>query len=303
MSPVSAERLDDLLVKTSRTFAISIPELPEPTRREVTIAYLLFRIADTLEDATAWSASRKLEALRRFDTLLSEPTPESARQLAAAWVAEPPIDHVGYQELLGETPAVLTAYGELDPAARELIATHTRRTIERMIAFVGRPDEGARLELSDVEDLRAYCYAVAGIVGEMLTELFLLRWTELEPIAAELRLRAPRFGEALQLVNILKDSAWDESEGRSYLAGVERGEVLALARKDLLEAGRYVMALQKAGAPIGLVAFTSLPVLLARETLDRVETDGPGAKLTRPEVREIIAKLERAIRHGDSPVF
>ena len=28
--------------------------------------------------------------------------------------------------------------------------------------------------LADVPDLKAYCYAVAGIVGEMLTELFLL---------------------------------------------------------------------------------------------------------------------------------
>ena len=30
-----------LLEKTSRTFALSIPLLPEPTRREVMIAYLL----------------------------------------------------------------------------------------------------------------------------------------------------------------------------------------------------------------------------------------------------------------------
>ena len=30
----------DLLEKTSRTFALSIPVLPEPTRKEVTLAYL-----------------------------------------------------------------------------------------------------------------------------------------------------------------------------------------------------------------------------------------------------------------------
>ncbi len=45
-------RLEELLIKTSRTFALSIPLLPEPTRREVTVAYLLFRIADTLEDGS-----------------------------------------------------------------------------------------------------------------------------------------------------------------------------------------------------------------------------------------------------------
>ena len=42
--------LDQLLERTSRTFALSIPLLPEPARREVTLAYLLLRIADTLED-------------------------------------------------------------------------------------------------------------------------------------------------------------------------------------------------------------------------------------------------------------
>ena len=51
MNPESNETrealLEDLLVKTSRTFALSIPPLPEPLRSEVTIAYLLFRIADT----------------------------------------------------------------------------------------------------------------------------------------------------------------------------------------------------------------------------------------------------------------
>jgi len=46
--------LRDLFQKTSRTFALSIPVLPEPKNREVMIAYLLFRIADTLEDAAHW---------------------------------------------------------------------------------------------------------------------------------------------------------------------------------------------------------------------------------------------------------
>ncbi len=61
----TGEILDDLLLKTSRTFALSIPLLPEPTRREVGIAYLLFRVADTLEDATLWTARRQVEQLER----------------------------------------------------------------------------------------------------------------------------------------------------------------------------------------------------------------------------------------------
>ena len=56
--------IEDLLLKTSRTFALSIPMLPEPTRREVGVAYLLFRIADTLEDATLWTPERQVQSTR-----------------------------------------------------------------------------------------------------------------------------------------------------------------------------------------------------------------------------------------------
>ena len=66
--------LDDLLLKTSRTFALAIPLLPEPTRAAVGVAYLLFRIADTFEDATAWPRTQRIEALERFVEVLQLPS-------------------------------------------------------------------------------------------------------------------------------------------------------------------------------------------------------------------------------------
>ena len=68
--------LDRLLEQTSRTFALSIPLLPEPTRREVTVAYLLFRIADTFEDASSWPRALRIAALERFIQLLEAPDEE-----------------------------------------------------------------------------------------------------------------------------------------------------------------------------------------------------------------------------------
>src|SRR6185295_10100731 len=65
--------IDRLLLLTSRTFALAIPELPEPLRREGGVAYLLFRIADTFEDATHWPRADRLAALAAFDRLLSAP--------------------------------------------------------------------------------------------------------------------------------------------------------------------------------------------------------------------------------------
>ena len=168
-----------------------------------------------------------------------------------------------------------------------------------MASFVERSSAGGRLELASLDDLVAYCYAVAGIVGEMLTELFLLAAPALAPAADFLRRRAARFGEGLQLVNILKDSAGDAVQGRRYLPpSVDRAQVFALARRDLETAAAYVRALQRNDAPRGTVAFTALPLLLARATLDRVEQEGPGAKLTRPEVFALVARLEAALDAG-----
>ena len=45
--PPAPELLRPLLQKTSRTFALTIPLLPEPLQTDVVVAYLLFRIIDT----------------------------------------------------------------------------------------------------------------------------------------------------------------------------------------------------------------------------------------------------------------
>ncbi|MEM6454655.1 MAG: squalene/phytoene synthase family protein [Acidobacteriota bacterium] len=287
--------LQDLLVKTSRTFALSIPRLPEPTRGAVTIAYLLFRIADTFEDAATWPRAQRVAALASLEGLLDDPDAAraAAEALAATWVEAVPIDHAGYQELLRETPAVLEAYFALPEATRACVRHHTVRTAEGMAGFVVRTDDDGELQLRDLDDLRHYCYIVAGIVGELLTDLFLLHHDNLSAVAAPLEARARAFGEGLQLVNILRDAAFDATEGRSYLpASVTRDQLFALARRDLDRATEYVHTLQDAGGPSGVVAFTALPVLLAYATLDRVEADGPGAKVDRATVVRLSTALD-----------
>ena len=294
--------LEDLLEKTSRTFALSIPVLPEPTRREVMIAYLLFRIADTFEDASHWEPSRRIDALGEFRALLRDYSRPDVERLSAAWVAAGITSHAGYRELMSDVPFVLEAFFALPADAVGPIRAHVERSAEGMAEYVGRT-KGGNLVLEDVADLKNYCYYVAGIVGEMLTELFLLERPELRGIAAFLRERAASFGEALQLVNILKDSAGDAVEGRIYLPpAVSRSEVFALARRDLDTAAAYIAALQSSGAPRGLVEFTALPVLLARASLDRIEKHGPGSKVSRPEVFLLTQRLKRALDRGEPAV-
>ncbi len=290
---------DRLLAETSRTFALSIPRLPEPVRDEVTLAYLLFRIADTFEDAATWSRARRLDALSEFSSLLERHDSDRARALVSSWLREPPCDHQGYLDLLRETPDVLDRAQRLEARARAVVIRHALRTAHGMAGFVARSDERGSLRLTDLEDLKAYCYVVAGIVGELLTDLFLIAAPSLSSVEGDLRARAVTFGEALQLVNITKDADDDARDGRVYLpASVARGEVLALARRDLDEAERYVRALQAGDAPRGFVEFTALPVLLARAALDAVEERGAGAKVPRAFVVSAVADLDARLDAG-----
>lgn len=301
--------LPGLLERTSRTFALSIPRLPEPTRLAVTLAYLLFRLADTFEDAASWPRARRAGALTELLALLADPAldapldaPVRAAGLARAWVAARPTEHAGYLDLVAATPGLLDALAGLPPSSRAIVLRHARRTAEGMRGFVERSDERGALHLATLQDLRGYCYVVAGIVGEMLTDLFVHDAPALAHPAVEgpLRAGARTFGEGLQLVNILKDAADDARDGRAYLPpDTDRATVLALARADLATATGYVLTLQRGGAPRGYVEFTALPVLLAREALDLLEREGAGAKLPRGRVMDLVAALDRRLDAGE----
>ena len=298
--------LPGLLERTSRTFALSIPRLPEPTRLATTLAYLLFRLADTFEDAAVWPRARRAEALTDLLALLADP-PTAPRALAVElgrrWVDGRPTEHAGYLDLLAATPAVLDALEGLPPSSRSIVLHHARRTAEGMRGFVERSDERGSLHLATLADLREYCYVVAGIVGEMLTDLFVHDAPALrEPaVGAALRHLARAFGEGLQLVNILKDADDDARDGRTYLPpDTGRIEVMALASANLAAATSYVQLLQGAGAPRGFVEFTALPVLLARETLGLLLDEGPGATLPRERVMALVLELDRRLDAGEA---
>jgi farnesyl-diphosphate farnesyltransferase len=294
--------IESLLQKTSRTFALTIPFLPAPTRAEVELAYLLFRIIDTFEDARLWTPQHRVEALRRFGDLL-EREPTASEALVVECAADPPVTHEGYLELLSKTPFVLSAFAGLRAPARGLIRRHVIRSAERMTVFVRRCDAQGKLALLTLDELSDYCYSVAGIVGEMLTELYLLGRPELDGVADELRASAAEFGEGLQLVNILKDAQRDEEEGRTYLPRLATlEEVFALADRDLMTALRYVDTLRLAGAEPGIVAFNASISKLARANLEILRTRGLGAKLSRLDVARIQAEVMSDLAEAASPV-
>ena len=305
-----------LLQRVSRTFALTIPRLPGPLADVVGNGYLLCRLIDTIEDelpAAATNADRA-SFYERFDAVLDGRGDAAAlaAELGAALRAEAP---EGERELVARLPEVIAVTERFDPAERAALHRCTAAMADGMHQF----ESGAtgRAGLEDVASLERYCYHVAGVVGEMLTELFCLHSPAVAARRDELLALAVPFGNGLQLTNILKD-AWDDHRRgvcwlpRSVFAGentdlgalfeasaagsTEAAEALdagllrlvALCRGYLDDAVRYVLLIPPSehGTRVFCLWSVSMAVLTLRKVhARRAAARGEGARITRNSVR------------------
>lgn len=306
-----------VLPSVSRTFALNIPLLPPPLDRAVTVAYLLCRIADTLEDEVPGEASAGLLAELAHLAALPEGWEARARRFSGqaeqVLRAQAPAAQV---RLVAGCTQVLEALALLPPAVQQHVAQCVATMAHGMgrMGARGRAGSPSGLGLRDLKELREYCYYVAGTVGELLTRLFM--WYS-PAVAARRELLEPRavpFADALQLTNILKDVREDLERGSCWLprtllaehelvperlleprhleqALAAHGRLVAEAHADLREAFAYALALPRRER--GLRLFCLWPLLLAALTLRKLYLNpavftGPTVKVTRHTVRRVV---------------
>ena len=206
-------RETDILQGVSRSFALTIPQLPKPLRECVTIAYLLCRIADTIEDEVTLSAMEKKVFFQEFTDLLDGTCPVGPfvdRLLPVLSESTLPAE----KELVRQTGLLLDAFFTLSKQQRQILAQCVRIMSAGMLRFqeMQRPDG-----LPTLKDMNEYCYSVAGVVGEMLTELFCDYSETIRSKRDRLITLAPSFGQGLQMTNILKDLWEDRERGACWL--------------------------------------------------------------------------------------
>lgn len=291
------EFLERSLQGTSRTFALAIPLLRDERRRQVGLTYLLFRVADSIEDAEGLRADGKIRLLGVLRHLLSdvaanaggEPaTGVSASEFAGLWPAASAVE-----ELMCAVPRLVSLYRHMPSDVTAIIRSSLFRTIDGMSAFLRSAGDGDRqICLETTADLRLYCYSVAGIVGELLTDLFVHQHPVPTSVQRELRQLAVGFGEFLQLINILKDSEDDALGGRTFIPlGMSRADVFALADQSHAESVRYLSLLDEFEFPVDIVAFCKFIFLLAEGSLSVLRSLGPGRKLSREDVQRILMQV------------
>lgn len=300
-----------MLPAVSRTFALSIRMLPGELGDAVRCAYLICRIADTIEDASSMDAARKARLLTELSQAFDDPA-----MLAGVTAAASDLTGDGaHLALVRGADLVFTEYRQLSPRSREHVRRWVREMIDGMRKFVLAYPSGIRIQT--LGEYKEYCYYVAGTVGYLVTDLWREHSTSISARRYDaLRSRCAAFAEGLQTINVLRDVVRDaEHENSIYVPdellrahgsahatmlhpshGTQNGAALSalaqMAWRDLDEARTYLLSIPRRAVAIRLSCL--LPLLFAHATL-RDLTRAPRTllgqdpvKISRGEVKSLL---------------
>ncbi|MDR0515929.1 MAG: phytoene/squalene synthase family protein [Fibromonadaceae bacterium] len=313
------EYTEKMLDKVSRTFALNIRILGKKLRKPVLLAYLYMRIADTIEDDADLSAEEKATLLSKFSKALNlggEAIDEFKNALPENWKNSEKDDVA----LSCNAHIVIPLLSEQPEFVRNAIKKAVAKMCEGMTYFAKLQEtkKGGWFYIESESDLDKYCYYVAGLVGNMITELFCASGRFFsEKKQEKLKELAVSFGLALQLVNIIKDIQDDSMRKVCFVPmefcrrhGVSSaqelfspqtpqenknaiiGELLAKATQHLRDAKEYIKTLPRVNHRRRL--FCLLPSLMAADNLHIIGNgsiifeQGRRAKISRKSVASIV---------------
>ncbi|MBX2813848.1 MAG: squalene/phytoene synthase family protein [Myxococcales bacterium] len=304
----------------SRTFALSINALPSRLSTTVGTAYLLCRIADSIEDEVGIQSERRHQLFTDFRQLMLGEGDLHQFCSAPEWKDIPP----AHAALCQGAHHVFAVFRALSPPEQEAILSPVLELAEGMSEYVRRASLEGQLHIRSMEDLDRYCYYVAGTVGKLLTNLFLAHAAPLKPQTATLlHERAVPFGLGLQLINILRDIDADLQRGVCFIPsdllqplGLRPHHLLDAnyhaefreltntianhARKQLKQAIEYTMAWPSSEADVRF--FLVVPLTLALRTLSIMTSSHEPlttSKICREEVLELFQKIQQFVEQDD----
>jgi farnesyl-diphosphate farnesyltransferase len=194
-----------VLQDVSRSFALTIPQLPERLARTVANAYLMCRIADTIEDDAGLTMRQKQHYFQEFERVLNGevPAPQFADALSPL-LTDSTLE--AEHDLIRHTPTVVEIFMALNERQQAEIKNCVKTMSYGMLQFQEMQNPEGLETLAQMND---YCYYVAGVVGEMLTGLFCDYSDQIEQRRDKMMSLAASFGQGLQMTNIIKD-IWED---------------------------------------------------------------------------------------------
>jgi len=297
------------LDRVSRSFAFCIQKLNDPFRRHVSLAYLLCRVLDTIEDSAWTTTAQQLHQYAAFEQFLKTlPSPESVQ----AWAKDFPTSIPDSERALAQDAFLLFQDLHDLPATAQAAMRETvlrmgdgmKHYSETQNAIGQNATPRAALKLTNLKEVNQYCYFVAGIVGELLSRLFIAYRDDFQA-PTDFMKNAFHFGLFLQKVNLLKDQRGDEKEGRFLVPNRER--VLESLRKNAMGSLRYLTSLPADEA--GYRTFCAWSLFLGLASMPTIQENYEaqnGVKISRETTMALLAEIETMVqdnaailRHGE----
>ena len=270
LTQIQFDRQQEHLAKVSRTFALTIPLLPTELIDYISNAYLLCRIADTIEDDPKALVKQKIAWLNSFATFCKNEFSDDMQLLSLHKTAielvetsAKPCEFDLMQDMLG----VISRTRTFPKRIKQILANGV------CILSFGMAKSLQGHEIKNLDDVDSYCYYVAGIVGEILALLFYEQDKTIDK--QKLLNLSVSFGEGLQLTNILKDRYEDSLRNVSFLP-IEKDdakaslEYIEICQGHLQDAINFITSVPRKNT--GIRIFCLLNVLMATATLKRIKT-------------------------------
>lgn len=278
------------LNRVSRSFSFCIAKLEGDLREWVSLSYLLCRILDTIEDSEWSSKESQNLAFLNFESFLRE-APSDLQ--VNAWASQFPANiDAGERELIFDSLPCFSFFHSLPEMVKQKIRNPIMNMYRGMQHYSVKKNAEGQLRLRSLAEVNQYCFFVAGLVGELLTDLVTSKWAGWEK---KIQMRdAHHFGLFLQKINLLKDQQKDEKEGRFFIHS--RQEVLQSLVHDAEGAIRYLQSLPLAEK--GYRTFCAWSLFLGLGSLPWIEKSnilGKLMKIPRMATELLLNRVESVI--------
>ncbi len=208
--------LNTLLKHTSRSLYLSVKMLPRSMRPAFGLAYLLCRYADTIADTDVLAVEKRLNWMQQFPNIVHMQKRDKQAELVRDLTGTS--DNPYETQLIAHLADCLDALDEIPFAQKPFIYEVVQAVCDGMCADLTTfPNQKgvAPVALQTVANLTHYCRLMGGKPGLFWSRL--IYHTSDIPLAEETFYEwGQRVGDALQIVNILRDLPKDLQFGRCY---------------------------------------------------------------------------------------
>tara|TARA_B100000965_G_scaffold50578_2_gene37307 strand:+ start:22560 stop:23561 length:1002 start_codon:yes stop_codon:yes gene_type:complete len=317
MSRIFNSELDSILEGTSRSFYLSLKELPNSIRSQVSLLYMLARTSDTIADSEQGDSGELMLALESYNDFSQGKTANLIDLSALADLQR----NKSEASLLRNVEKIVSKIGEFSDSDQKEIRRCLGIIIGGQILDLQRfsSNSGSIIPLDSDQELDDYAYRVAGSVGEFWTRMSLDHIFQLTGEGQEEALfeKGIRFGKALQMINILRDIPADLSLGRCYIPrsslneyGMTPSDLIEPTKMDsfrplydryldltdeyLASAIQYIEMLPH--WKLRLRAACMFPVIIGKRTVSKLREGNAldpsnRLKIDRSEIKEVIKKV------------